>query len=168
MQEKLEIGQIVNTFGIKGEVKIYPFTDDIKRFDKLEKVYVKIRKESKQFQIENVKYHKNMVLLKFKGIDKIEDAEKLRNAYIEIDREDAIPLEEGTYYIADLIGLEVYTDEGILLGKVDDIYNTGANDIYVIKDELGKQILLPGTHEVIKEVNLEKSKIIVHIIPGLI
>ena len=168
MQEKLEIGQIVNTFGIKGEVKIYPFTDDIKRFDKLEKIYVKTLKESKQYQIENVKYHKNMVILKIKGIDKIEDAEKLRDAYIEVDREDAIPLEEGTYYIADLIGLEVYTDEGNLLGKVDDIYNTGANDIYVIKDELGKQILLPGIQEVIKEVNLEKSKIIVHIIPGLI
>ena len=113
MQKRLEIGQIVNTFGIKGEVKVVPFTDDIRRFDELEKVYVKIKGESKQYQIENVKYHKNMVLLKFKGIDKIEEAEKLRNAFLEIDREDAIPLEEGTYFIADLIGLKVYTDEGI-------------------------------------------------------
>ena len=167
MQKRLEIGQIVNTFGIKGEVKVTPFTDDIRRFDKLEKVYVKTKKESKQYQVENVKYHKNMVLLKLKTIDKIEDAEMLRNAFLEVDREDAVPLEEGTYFIADLIGLEVYTDEGKLLGKVEDIYNTGSNDIYVVKDELGKQILLPGIEEVIKEVKLD-DRIIVHLIPGLI
>ena len=167
MQKRLEIGQIVNTFGIKGEVKVNPFTDDITRFDELKNVYVKIKGESKLYQIENVKYHKNMVLIKFKGIDNIETAEKLRNAFLEIDRKDAIPLEEGTYYIVDLIGLKVYTDEGKLLGKVDDIYNTGGKDIYVVKDELGKQILLPGIDEVIKEVILD-DKIIVHLIPGLI
>ncbi len=167
MQKRLEIGQIVNTFGIKGEIKITPFTDDINRFDNLKKVYVKTKKESKQYKVENVKYHKNMVLLKLVGINTIEDAEMLKNAFLEIDREDAVPLEEGTYYIADLIGLEVYTDENKLLGKVEDIYNTGSNDIYVIKDELGKQILLPGIKEVIKEVKLD-DKIIVHLIPGLI
>ena len=91
----------------------------------------------------------------------------MKNSFLEIDREDAIPLEEGQYFIVDLIGLDVYTDEGNLLGKVDDIYNTGANDIYVVKDELGKQVLLPGTKEVIKEVKLE-DRIIVHLIPGLI
>ena len=167
MQKRLEIGQIVNTFGIKGEVKVNPFTDDITRFDELKNVYVKIKGESKLYQIENVKYHKNMVLIKFKGIDNIETAEKLRNAFLEVDRKDAIPLEEGTYYIVDLIGLDVYTDEGKMLGKVDDIYNTGGKDIYVVKDELGKQILLPGIDEVIKEVILD-DKIIVHLIPGLI
>ena len=168
MQKRLEIGQIVNTFGIKGEVKVVPFTDDIKRFDKLKNVYVKTKKESKQYKVENVKYHKNMVLIKLEGINTVENAETLRNAFLEIDRKDAIPLEEGTYFIADLIGAEVYTDEGKLLGKVDDIYNTGSNDIYVVKDELGKQILLPGIKEVIKEVLLEQEKIIVHLIPGLI
>lgn len=168
MQKKLEVGQIVNTFGIKGEVKVVPFTDDIKRFDELKNVYVKTKKESKQYKVENVKYHKNMVLIKLEGINNVENAETLRNAFLEIDRKDAIPLEEGTYFIADLIGLEVYTEEGKLLGKVDDIYNTGSNDIYVIKDELGKQILLPGIKEVIKEVLLEQEKIIVHLIPGLI
>ena len=108
-----------------------------------------------------------MVFLKLKGIENPEDAEKLRNSYLEIDREDAIPLEEGTYFIADLIGLDVYTDEGVLLGKVDDIYNTGSNDIYVVKNELGKQVLLPGIKDVIKEVKLD-DKIIVHLLPGLI
>ena len=167
MQKRLEIGQIVNTFGIKGEVKVKPFTDDINRFDELKKVYVKTKTGIKQYKIENVKYHKNMVLLKLEGINRIEDAEMLRNLFLEIDREDAIPLEEGTYFITDLIGLEVYTDEGKLLGKVDDIYNTGSNDIYVVKDELGKQILLPGIKEVIKEVKLDE-KIIVHLLQGLV
>ena len=168
MQKRLEIGQIVNTFGIRGEVKVVPFTNDIKRFDDLKKVYVKSNKQSKQYKVENVRYHKNMALLKLEGINNPEIAEMLKNSYLEIDREDAIPLEEGTYFIADLIGLEVYTDEGKLLGKVNDIYNTGSNDIYVIKDEFGKQILLPGIKEVIKDVQIENSKIIVHLIPGLI
>ena len=167
MQKRLEIGQIVNTFGIKGEVKVVPFTDDINRFDDLEKVYVKTKKESKLYKVENIRYHKNMVLLKFEGINNPEDAEILKNSFLEVDREDAIPLEEGTYFIVDLIGLDVYTDDGKLLGKVEDIYNTGANDIYVVKDELGKQILLPGIDDVIKEVKLE-DRIIVHLIPGLI
>lgn len=167
MQKRLEVGQIVNTFGIKGELKVNPFTDDIRRFDDLEKVYVKTKKESKLYKVENARYHKNMVLLKLENINNPEDGEKLKNAFLEIDREDAIPLEEGTYFIVDLIGLEVYTDEGQLLGKVEDIYNTGSKDIYVVKDELGKQILLPGIEEVIKEVKLE-DRIIVHLIPGLI
>ena len=167
MQKRLEVGQIVNTFGIKGEVKVTPFTNDVSRFDDLEKVYVKTRKEDKLYKVENVRYHKNMVLIKLEGIENPEQAELLKNAYLEVDREDAIPLEEGQYFIVDLIGLDVYTDEGKLLGKVDDIYNTGANDIYVVKDELGKQILLPGIKEVIKEVKLD-DRIIVHLIPGLI
>ena len=150
MQKRLEIGQIVNTYGIKGEVKVTPFTDDINRFDDLKKVYVKTRKEEKLYKVENARYHKNMVLLKLEGIESPEQAEMLRNAFLEIDREDAIPLEEGTYFIVDLIGLDVYTDEGKLLGKVDDIYNAGANDIYVIK-----------------EVKLD-DRIVVHLIPGLI
>ena len=168
MQKRLEIGQIINTFGIKGEVKVFPLTDNINRFDDLEKVYIKAKKDSKLYYIESIKYHKNMVLIKLKSINTPEQAELLKNAYIEIDRNQAIPLEEGEYFIADLIGLEVYTDEGKLLGKVDDIYNTGANDIYVVKDELGKQILLPGIKEVIKNVDLDGEKITVHLIPGLI
>ena len=167
MQKRLEIGQIVNTFGIKGEVKVAPFTDDINRFDDLKKVYVRTKKDLKIYKVENARYHKNMVLLKFEGINNPEEAELLKNSFLEVDREDAIPLEEGTYFIVDLIGLDVYTDDGKLLGKVEDIYNTGANDIYVVKDELGKQILLPGIDDVIKEVKLE-DRIIVHLIPGLI
>lgn len=167
MQE-LEIGQIVNTFGIKGMVKVVPFTDDIRRFDNLKQVYIESKNSKKEYQIEEVKYHKNMVLIKFKGIDKVEDAENLKNYYLKIDRKDAIPLKENSYYIVDLLGLEVYTDENIFLGKLDDIFNTGSNDIYVVKDEKGKQILLPAISDVIKKVDIENKKIIVHLLNGLV
>ena len=168
MEKYLEIGQIVNTFGIKGQVKIVPFTDDITRFDELKEIYVEKRNELKLFQIEQVNYKKNMVILKLKGIETVEEAEKLRNCYLKIDRKDAKKLPKDTYFIVDLLGLDVYTDEGKLLGKVDDIYNAGSSDIYVIKDELGKQILLPAIKDVLKEVDLENQKIIVHLIKGLV
>ena len=168
MQEFLEIGQIVNTFGIKGMVKVKPFTDDITRFDYLEKVYVESQKNKEEYEIEEVKYHKDMVLIKFKGIDRIEEAELLRNSYLKVNRNDEPDLEEGTYYIVDLIGLDVYSDEGNLLGKVDDIFNNGSCDIYAVKDELGKQLLLPAISDVIKEINLEEKMIVVHILKGLI
>ena len=167
MTKYLEIGQIVNTFGIKGMVKIKPFTDDINRFDKLKKVYIKNKDGKKEYQIQEVKYHKNMVLMKLEGIDTPEQADLLRQSYLLVNRDDEEPLEEGVYYIVDLIGLEVYTDEDVLLGNVDDIFNTGSNDIYVVKDGKGKQVLLPGIPEVLKNVDLEKGRITVHLIPGL-
>ena len=108
-----------------------------------------------------------MVLLKIKGINDMNQAEKCKGLYLKIHRKDAIKLPKDTYFIADLLGLEVYTDEGELLGKVDDIFPTGANDVYVVKNELGKQILLPSIPEVIKEIDLEKGKVIVHLIEGL-
>ena len=167
MTKYLEIGQIVNTFGIKGMVKVKPFTDDITRFDKLKKVYIKNKNGKKEYEIEEVKYHKQMALIKFKGIENPEDANLLRESYLMIDRENEEPLEEGNYYIVDLIGVEVYTDEGELLGTLKDIFNTGSNDIYEVKDELGKQILLPAIADVIKEIDVKNRKIIVHLIKGL-
>ena len=168
MKEKLEVGQIVNTFGIKGFVKIYPFVNDINRFDDLKKIYVKRKNQENELEIEEVKYQKNMVLIKFKGIETPEDANKLRNAYVLIDRKDAIPLEEGEYFIADLLGLPVFLDTGEKLGVLEDIYNTGSSDIYVVKNELGKQYLLPYIDDVIKKIDIENSQIIVHLIEGLI
>ena len=167
-KEKLEIGQIVNTFGIKGFVKIYPYVDDITRFDDLEDVYILQKKQETKLKIEEVKYQKNMVLVKFKGIETVEQAENLRNAYVEIDRKDAIPLEEGQYFIADLLGLDVFLDTGEKLGILDDIFNNGSTDIYVVKNELGKQFLLPYIDDVIKNIDLENEKITVHLIDGLI
>lgn len=167
-QEYFEIGQIVNTFGIKGFVKVKPFTDDLERFEELKSVFVVKNKELVDMQIEEVKYHKNLVLIKFKGIEDLNMAEKLKGCYIKISRKDARKLPEDTYFIADLIGVSVYDEHGNLLGKVDDIYNNKVHDIYVIKDDLGKQILLPSTKEVIKDINIDNDKIIVHLIDGLI
>lgn len=168
MAEYLEIGQIVNTFGIKGFVKVKPFTDDIDQFNNLKTIYIKNKNSKIEYEIEEAKYHKNMVLLKLKGINTIEQAETLKNSYLLRNREDEKPLEEGTYYIVDLIGLEVYEDNGNFLGNLEDIFNTGSNDIYVVKNDLGKQILLPAISNVIKEIDMENKKIIVHLIKGLI
>lgn len=139
MQERLKIGQIVNTVGLKGFVRVVPYTDDNTRFELLKSVYLVDKKHYKKYNIEEVKYQKNLVLLKFKNINTIEQAEELRNFYIEIDRKDAVKLPENSYFIVDLIGLEVYNIENKeLLGKIEDVFSTKSNDVYVIKNELRK------------------------------
>ncbi len=167
MNKYLELGQIVNTKGLKGEVKINSFTEDNTKFERISKVFIKRKETLKEYEIEKVGYNKNQVIIKFKNINTVEEAETLRNSYIVVDREIFGKLPEGVYYIADLIGLEVYTENNEYLGKVDDIFNTGSNDIYVVKDDLGKQKLLPGIDEVIKKIDLEEGKIIVNLIEGL-
>ena len=167
MNKYLELGQIVNVKGLKGEVKVNSFTDDNTKFERIPKVFVKQKENLTEYEIEKVGYSKNQVILKFKNIDTVEEAEKLRNSYIVVNREIFGELPEGVYYIADLIGLDVYTESNEYLGKVDDIFSTGSNDVYVVKDELGKQRLLPGIDEVIKKIDIEASKIIVNLIEGL-
>lgn len=167
-QEYFEIGQIVNHFGIKGMVKVNPFTDDITKFEKLKSILMEKNGKLISIEIETVKYSKNQVLLKLKGINTIEEAEMYRGCYLKVARKDTEKLPENTYFIADLLGVNVYTDEEILLGTVEDIYNSGANDIYVIRNANGKQILLPAIKEVIKQVDVEQEKIIVHLINGII
>ena len=167
MEEYLELGQIVNTKGLKGEVKLNSFAEDNSIFEKLPNVFLKQKNGLIKKYIEKVGYHKNQVILKFKDCNSVEEAELLRNLCLFVKREDLGELPEGVYYIADLIGVMVYTDENEYLGKVQDIYSTGANDIYVVKDEKGRQKLLPGIDEVIKIINLKESKIIVHLMEGL-
>ncbi|MFR2534602.1 MAG: ribosome maturation factor RimM [Clostridia bacterium] len=167
MQNYFEVGQIVNTFGVKGMVKVKPFTDDISRFEELKEVYICQKENKQKVTIEKVSYHKDMVLLKIKGIEDMTAAEKVKGLYLEIDRKQAKKLPKDTYFIADLLGLEVYSDEGEMLGIVDDIFPTGSNDVYVVKNELGKQILLPSIPEVLKDIDLEKGKITVHLLKGL-
>lgn len=168
MEAYLEIGQIVNTFGIKGYFKVKPFTDEITRFDELKQVYICEKSGLKQVEIENVNYHKDMVLLKCKGIEDKTEAEKYKGLYLKIDRKNAKKLPKDTYFIADLLGLEVYTEEGRKLGIVEDIFPTGSNDVYVVKDqETGKQVLLPAINQVIKDIDLKEKKITVHLLEGL-
>lgn len=168
MQEYLEVGQIVNTNGLKGLLKINPFTDDITRFERLKTILVEHKKELLEFEIESVRYQKKQVLLKLKGIDTIEEAEKYREDYLKINRNKEEKLPEDTYYIVDLIGLDIYTEGGELLGKLDDIFSTGSNDVYVVKNSEGKQILLPAISDVIKNIDLEQKKIVVNLIEGLL
>lgn len=167
MNKYLELGQIVNVKGLKGEVKVNSFTDDNTKFERIPKVFLKRKESLKEYEIEKVGYSKNQVIIKFKNVNTVEEAETLRNSYIVVDREIFGELPEGVYYIADLIGLDVYTESNEYLGKVDDIFSTGSNDVYVVKDELGKQKLLPGIDEVIKQIDLESGKIIVNLIEGL-
>lgn len=168
MKDLLEIGQIVNSYGIKGFFKVVPLTDDMTRFEKLESIYIEKNKTLETKIIEQVKYHKNLVLLKVKGIDDIDQALVYKNCYIKIDRKDAVELPEDSYFIIDLIGVEVYTQEEELLGSIVDVFPTGSNDVYVVKDKLGKQVLLPAIGEVIKQVDITNKKMIVALIKGLI
>ncbi len=167
MKDVLEIGQIVNTRGLRGEVKVNSFSEDPQRFEKVKSIYVRSDKDYKEYEIERVTYVKNQVVLKLKGINKIEYAEALRNSYIYVKREDLEELPEGTYYIADLIGLDVYEENGNLLGKVDDIFSTKSNDVYVVRTELGELKYLPSIPEVLKDIDLPNKKIIVNLIKGL-
>lgn len=168
MEEYFEIGQIVNTSGLKGVLKIKPFTDDIKKFSNLKTIYIKTKNGLTEFKIEQVRYVKNMVMLKLAGIDTVEEAEKYRNLYIKILRDQEEELEEGSYYVVDILGCKVNTDTNQELGKVVDVFQTGSNDVYVVKDEQGKQILLPAIKQVIKNVDIKNKIIIVHLLEGLV
>lgn len=169
MIKYLKIGKIINTHGIKGEVKIYPLTDDIKRFDELKFVFFKKGDLFEKVDVQGVKYFKNLVILKLEGIDDMNAAEKVKNEYIYIDRENAVKLPEDTYFIADLIGMDVVnieTDEKI--GKIISVFSTGSNDVYEIKGEDGKIILVPAIKDVVKDVDVKNSLMKIKLIEGLI
>lgn len=167
MQEYFEIGQIVNTSGLKGVVKVNPFTDDMSRFEELKKVFIEKNKELTEYEIEEVRYHKNQVLLKFKNIDSIEEAEKFRNCYIKISRKDAKKLPEDTYFIVDLIDTNVYLENNEYVGKIIDVFSTGSNDVYVIKREENSDLLIPAIKDVVKKVDIKNKKMIINLIKGL-
>ena len=165
MVEYFEIGHISNTHGLKGEMKVRPFTEDKKRYEELKKILINIKDEYKEYEIESVRYQKDVVLLKLKGVESIEEAERLKGRYIKIPRELAKETDEDEFFIADLIGCEVYQDE--LLGVVDDVFTAGASDVYVIKRKGKKDLLLPALKSIIKNVNVENKRIDVEIPRGL-
>ncbi len=164
MKNNLEIGQIVNTHGLRGDLKVMPWCDDPEIFDELAYVII----DGEEFDIEKSRMQKNMVLLKLAGIDDINDAEKYRNKILTVPREELGDLPEGTYYICDLLGCCVTTDQGRELGKIRDIIKTGSNDVYVVEDEGGKQVLIPVINEVVLSVDIEEKKIVIKPLKGLI
>ncbi|NLM44190.1 MAG: 16S rRNA processing protein RimM [Clostridiales bacterium] len=167
MLEYITIGQIVNTHGIKGEVKVYPLTDNIKRFDLVKQVYIDEDNELITLDVINVKYLKNMVIIRFKGINDVDSAETLRNKYIKVHRKDTVKLPKDSYLICDLIGLKVMTESGEVLGKVAEILKTGSNDVFVVRSE-NKEILIPGLKSIFKKIDIENKIIIVELLEGLV
>ena len=168
MEDLVRVGVIANTHGIRGEVKVFPTTDEKERFKDLKKVILDMGKEQKVLEIQSVRFFKNLVILKFKGIDNINDIEMYKGKDLLVTREDAVPLEEGEYFIADLLDLDVYSDEDEKIGVLYDVMQTGANDVYVVKTEEGKEILLPAIDECILDIDLEESRMTVHIMEGLL
>ncbi|WP_250278513.1 ribosome maturation factor RimM [[Clostridium] colinum] len=166
MSDYFVIGKIVNTQGIKGEVRVLPTTDDINRFKKLKEVYISKRNNMDLYEIETVRFHKQFVLLTFKGINSMNDAELLKNTEIKIPKDLALPCEKDEYYISDLYGMKVFTDLGEDIGIIDDIIFTGANDVYVVKKE-DSQILIPAIKQCILNVDIKEKTMKVHLLEGL-
>ena len=168
MEQFLRVGVISSTHGIRGEVKVYPTTDDPERFLDLDEVILDTGREDKILEIEGVKFFKNQVILKFKGYDNINDIEKYLKKDLLVDREHAVELGENENFIADLIDMEVVTDEGKVLGTLTDVIETGANDVYAVKTPEGKEILLPAIRDCILDVNVDEKRMTVHVMEGLL
>ena len=167
MEQRFQVGVITSTHGVRGEVKVFPTTDDAARFKKLKQVILGTGKEDIELEITSVKFFKNMVILKFKGIDDMDVANKYRQKSLYVTRENAVKLKKNEYFIADLIGLRVSSEEGEDLGVIEDVLQTGANDVYIVKSETGEEILFPAIKECIKEVDIEAGTMLVHVLPGL-
>ncbi len=163
----LEVGKIINTHGLRGEVKIVTWTDYPEVFEEIGVVFVKKRTEQEKLTIKNVKYQKNNIIVKFAEIDSIEEAEKYKNAVLVADREALGELPEGVYYIADLVDSTVYQEDGKEIGCLVDVFSTGSNDVYDIRREGKKNLLVPIIEGVLKSVDIENKKITIKIPEGL-
>lgn len=168
MEDLLRVGVIAATHGIRGEVKVFPTTDDVNRFKQLKQVILDTGKEKMPLEITGVKFFKQFAILKFKEINNINEVEKYKGKDLYVTRENAVPLEENEFFIVDLIGCKVVTDEGNDLGELVDVIQTGANDVYVVKTEDGKEVLLPYIEQCILNIDIEAKKITAHILPGLL
>lgn len=168
MEQYLQVGVISSTHGIKGEVKVFPTTDSLERFRQLEEVLLDTGRERIPLKVESVKFFKQFAILKFEGFDSINDIEKYRGRGLLVSREQAVPLQEGEYYIADLQGMEVVTEDGAVFGRLRDVMETGANDVYIVDTQEHGEVLLPAIRECILEVDVEAGKMKVRLMPGLI
>lgn len=168
MENLLQVGVISSTHGLKGEVKVFPTTDDPKRFDQLERVFLDTGKEMKELEIERVAYFKKFVILKFKEYNNINDIEAYKGKSLMVSRDNAVKLEENEYFIADLIGVTVLNEDGKTLGRLTDVIATGANDVYTVETDEGKEILIPAIKQCILSVDIRKKVMTVHLLKGLV
>lgn len=167
MEDLLQVGVITSPHGVRGEVKVFPTTDDPARFKKLKQVILDDGKNQREMEIMSVKFFKNLVILKFKGLEDRNEVERLRQAKLMVTREHAVKLKKDEYFIADLMDMAVVTDEGEALGHISDVLQTGANDVYVISREGTPDFLVPAIRDCIKQVDTEQGLMTVHLLPGL-
>lgn len=167
MEQLLQVGIISSTHGVRGEVKVFPTTDDVNRFKRLKEVILDTGKEQIQLQIEGVKFFKQFAILKFKGYDNINDIEKYRGKSLFVTRNNAVKLKKDEYFIADLIGMKVENEDASFCGILKDVITTGANDVYVV-DWGGREVLIPAIKDCIIAVDLNKNEIKVHLLEGLL
>ena len=168
MEQLLQVGVISSTHGIRGEVKVFPTTDDPNRFKKLKQVILDTGREQKDLEIEGVKFFKQFVIFKFKGIDNINDIEKYKGKSLYVTREHAVKLKKDEYFIADLIDMQVELEDGTLFGVLNDVMQTGANDVYCIQTEKHGEVLIPAIKDCILDVDVETRKMKIHLMDGLI
>lgn len=168
MDDLLQVGIISSMHGIKGEVKVFPTTDDPNRFKKLKSVLLDTGRETIDLQVEQVKFFKQFVILKFKEFDNINEVEKYKGKGLFVTRENAVKLKPNEYFIADMIGMEVFTDESRKFGILTDVLETGANDVYVVETEEHKEVLLPAIKECILNVDIAERKMEIHLMEGLV
>ena len=168
MNNILQVGAVTSTRGLAGEVKVFPTTDDPKRFKKLKQVLLDTGKDMLPLEVEHVKFFKNMVILKFKGYDRIEDIMGFKGKNLYVTRENAVRLKKDEYFIADLIGMKVYTEDEAYLGELTEVITTGANDVYTVHMENGKDVLIPAIGQCILNVDVEHETMQVHLLEGLL
>ncbi len=167
MEDRFQVGVITSTHGIAGEVKVYPTTDDVRRFKKLKQVILDTGKEERELTVAQARFSKDRVILKFQEFSDINEVEPLRGGHLYVTRENALPLGEGEYYIADLIGMSVVSTEGEELGTLAEVMPTGANDVYIVARPDGEELLLPAIRDCVREVDQERGLITVYLMPGL-
>lgn len=175
MEDLLRIGVVTTTHGLRGELKVFPTTDDPRRFDDCDEVFLvkkrdghPLQQEKRLLHVERVKYFKNIVIIKFKEFNDINEVEQFRKCDIMVTREHAVPLEEGEYFFCDVIGASVSEEDGTPVGTVKDVLETGANNVFVIEMEDGREVLFPSIPDCIKKIDVENKQIVAHIMPGLL
>ena len=168
MEQIFQVGVISSTHGVRGEVKVFPTTDDMKRFKKLKEVILDTGREKKTLEIESVKFFKQLVILKFRGIDNINDIEKYKGKSLFVDREHAVRLRKDEYFIADMIGMRVTTDKGEDFGTLKEVIETGANDVYIIDTKEHGEVLVPAIKQCILDVDIEQGMLPIHLLEGLV
>ncbi len=168
MEQLLQVGVVTSAHGICGEVKVFPTTDDKERFRQLEKVLLDTGKETIPLEIQGVKFFKQFVIIKFKGIDDRDDVEKYKGRPLFVERKDAVPLGEDEYFIADMLGMEVVTEDGEPFGTLKDVITTGANDVYVVDSKNHGEVLIPAIRQCILDVDVQRGRMTVHLLDGLV